>query len=54
MGRLRQIVSGKDVKLLDDGGGGGQQLQGRGEGRVKICYAASRVGEVSDCFRVGY
>ena len=33
-GRLRQIVSGKDVKLLDDGVAGGQQ--GRGEGRVKI------------------
>ena len=36
-GRLRQIVSGKDVKLLDDGSGGGQQQSGRGEGRVKIC-----------------
>ncbi len=36
-GRLRQIVSGKDVKLLDDGGGGQQQQSGRGEGRVKIC-----------------
>lgn len=39
-GRLRQIVSGKDVKLLDDGGVGRQQQQqqsGRGEGKVKIC-----------------
>jgi len=32
-GRLRQVVTGRDVRLLDDGGGKG----GQGGGTVKIC-----------------
>lgn len=35
-GRLRQVVSGKDVRLLDDGIGTGTAM-GKGKGSVKIC-----------------
>lgn len=35
-GRLRQIVSGRDVRLLDDGTGTGTAM-GMGKGSVKIC-----------------
>ena len=33
-GRLRQMISGRDVRLLDDGGGGAQASKG---GTVKLC-----------------
>lgn len=38
-GRLRQVVSGKDVRLLDDGVGAGYGMIGgiSGRGTVKIC-----------------
>ena len=40
-GRLRQVISGRDVRLLDDGGNGGGGVGGAGGGvgggTVKIC-----------------
>ena len=36
-GRLRQVVSGKDIRLLDDGMNTGSGGSGGGKGNVKIC-----------------